>query len=58
MIVSCDRSEVELYDLAEDPGELVDLSSHSATTVQSLKQRLTLHLSAPSQRPVMSCSYD
>lgn len=58
MIVSCDRSKVELYDLAEDPAELVDLSSHSATTVQSLKQRLTLHLSTPSQKPVMSCSYD
>ena len=58
MIVSCDGSKVELYDLAEDPGELVDLSSHSATTVQSLKQRLTLHLSTPSQKPVMSCSYD
>lgn len=58
MIVLCDGSKVELYDLAKDPGELVDLSSHSATTVQLLKQRLTLHLSAPSQRPAMSCSYD
>jgi arylsulfatase A-like enzyme len=58
MIVSCDGSKVELYDLAEDPGELVDLSSHSATTVQLFKQRLTLHLSARSQRPVMKCSYD
>jgi arylsulfatase A-like enzyme len=58
MIVTCDGSKVELYDLVEDPGELVDLSSHSATTVQLLKRRLTLHLSKSSQRPVMSCSYD
>ena len=26
MIVSCDGSGIELYDLAEDPGELVDMS--------------------------------
>jgi arylsulfatase A-like enzyme len=58
MIVSCDRSKVELYDLAEDPGELVDLSSHSATMLQLLKQRLALRLAVQSRRPVMSCAHD
>lgn len=58
MIVSCDKGKVELYDLTEDPGELVDLSSHLGTIVQLLKQRLALRLSVQSHRPLMSCAYD
>jgi arylsulfatase A-like enzyme len=57
MIALCDGSKVELYDLAKDPEELVDLSSHSVEIVQLLKQRLALRLAAQSQRPVMLCSY-
>ena len=58
MIVHCDGSKVELYDLAEDPAEQVDRSAQSSTTVRALKERLTLHLSAKPRRPVMSCLYD
>jgi arylsulfatase A-like enzyme len=58
LIVHCDGSKLELYDLAEDPAEQLDRSAQSSTTVRALKGRLTLHLSARSQEPVMPCLYD
>jgi arylsulfatase A-like enzyme len=58
MIVSCDRTRVELYDLAQDPGEVVDLSSHSHVMVKLLKQKLAFRLSVQSRRPAMSCAHD
>lgn len=58
MIVACDKGKVELHDLAEDPEERVDLSSHLAPISRFLKQRLALRLSVQSSRPLMPCAYD
>ena len=57
LIVHCDGSKVELYDLIEDPAEQTDRSDQSSTTVRALKEKLTLNLSAKSQKPVMPCLY-
>ena len=58
LIVHCDGSKVELYDLTEDPAEQADRSDESSTTVRALKEKLTLNLSAKPRRPVMPCLYD
>lgn len=56
LIVSCAGEKAELYYLAEDPQELVDISSKERQMVDKLKHRLRLAASIQATQPRLDCN--
>ena len=55
MILSCDSGQAELYNLANDPRETVDLAADAAEVAKDLKKKLRSHLEKQLKGPKMSC---
>ena len=50
-MIASDRDEHELYDLAADPGETVDLAPGRPDDVARLRERLAIWVRAESRAP-------
>jgi arylsulfatase A-like enzyme len=55
MIIPCARGATELYDLANDPEEQINLTDHRPLIVEDLKNRLRLRLAKQPREPKMIC---
>jgi arylsulfatase A-like enzyme len=55
LILSCDSTGAELYDLSNDPAERVNLADRQSRLVVKMKQKLILQMAKQSYEPKLSC---